>query len=97
MATNIIKEQVYSSARLVRFLIPVMSQINAQALATRFHDDRHIQRIKKRCNKFRILIMGRANAGKTTILRQTCNTTDDPEIYDAEGGKVRMSKHSDPR
>ena len=31
--------------------------------------------------KFRVLIMGRANAGKTTILQRVCNTTDSPKIY----------------
>ncbi|KIN97987.1 hypothetical protein M404DRAFT_158673, partial [Pisolithus tinctorius Marx 270] len=37
---------------------------------------------------FRILIMGRANAGKTTILQRVCNTTDKPEIFNGEGEKV---------
>ncbi|KAI6103978.1 GTP-binding protein [Pisolithus croceorrhizus] len=37
--------------------------------------------------RFRILIIGRANAGKTTILQRLCNTTDQPEIYDSEGKK----------
>ena len=31
--------------------------------------------------KFRVLIIGRANAGKTTILQRVCKTTDPPEIY----------------
>ena len=31
--------------------------------------------------RFRILIIGRANAGKTTILQRVCDTTDSPEIY----------------
>ncbi|KAI6116688.1 hypothetical protein EV401DRAFT_1864530 [Pisolithus croceorrhizus] len=38
--------------------------------------------------RFRILVMGRANAGKTTILQRVCNTTDNPEIFDGEGNKV---------
>ncbi|KIO00503.1 hypothetical protein M404DRAFT_152677 [Pisolithus tinctorius Marx 270] len=33
--------------------------------------------------------MGRANAGKTTILQRVCNTTDQPEIFDGKGKKVR--------
>ncbi|KAI5988298.1 hypothetical protein F5J12DRAFT_728156 [Pisolithus orientalis] len=37
---------------------------------------------------FRILVMGRANAGKTTILQRVCNTTDQPEIFDGNGVKV---------
>ncbi|KAG6327883.1 hypothetical protein ID866_11206, partial [Astraeus odoratus] len=32
--------------------------------------------------------MGRANAGKTTILQRVCNTTEDPEIFDGNGNKV---------
>jgi hypothetical protein len=31
--------------------------------------------------KFRVLIIGRANAGKTTILQRVCNTTESPVIY----------------
>ncbi|KAG2058359.1 hypothetical protein BDR06DRAFT_980548 [Suillus hirtellus] len=45
------------------------------------------QDIRKRIGRFRVLIMGRANAGKTTILQKVCNTTDRPEIYDAKGHK----------
>ncbi|KAI6012773.1 hypothetical protein F5J12DRAFT_912106 [Pisolithus orientalis] len=44
----------------------------------------HVDRI----HRFRILVMGRANAGKTTILQRVCNTTDQPEIFNAEGQKV---------
>ncbi|KAG2130803.1 uncharacterized protein EDB93DRAFT_1108312, partial [Suillus bovinus] len=32
--------------------------------------------------------MGRANAGKTSILHKVCNTTDKPEIYDTKGHKT---------
>ncbi|KAI6097635.1 hypothetical protein EDD16DRAFT_1770222 [Pisolithus croceorrhizus] len=35
--------------------------------------------------------MGRANAGKTTILQRVCNTTDQPEIFNGKGEKVCMS------
>ncbi|KAH9051503.1 hypothetical protein EDB87DRAFT_1571542 [Lactarius vividus] len=31
--------------------------------------------------KFRVLIIGRANAGKTSILQRVCETTDSPIIY----------------
>ncbi|KAF8256966.1 hypothetical protein EI94DRAFT_1819544 [Lactarius quietus] len=31
--------------------------------------------------KFRVLIIGRANAGKTTILQRVCDTTESPTIY----------------
>ena len=31
--------------------------------------------------QFRVLVLGRANAGKTTILRRVCDTTESPKIY----------------
>ncbi|KAF8263080.1 hypothetical protein EI94DRAFT_1466012, partial [Lactarius quietus] len=39
---------------------------------------------------FQVLIVGRANAGKTTILQQVCETMESPIIY--RGGKER-SRH----
>ncbi|KAL4066359.1 hypothetical protein V8B97DRAFT_2025504 [Scleroderma yunnanense] len=41
-----------------------------------------------RIGRFRILVMGRANAGKTTILQRVCNTTDLPEVFDGKGNKI---------
>jgi septin family protein len=52
------------------------------------------QRLRNKFGRFRILIVGRANAGKTTILQKVCNTTDDPEIYDTKGKKVRAMIYS---
>jgi GTPase SAR1 family protein len=46
-------------------------------------------KLRKRFERFRILIIGRANAGKTTILRRVCKTREDPEIYNSAGEKVR--------
>jgi GTP-binding protein EngB required for normal cell division len=46
------------------------------------------QDLRERIGRFRVLIVGRANAGKTTILQKVCNTTDDPEIYDTKGKKI---------
>ncbi|KAG5651691.1 hypothetical protein H0H81_007803 [Sphagnurus paluster] len=34
--------------------------------------------------RFRILVIGRANAGKTTLLKRVCNTTEEPSIYDKD-------------
>ncbi|KAI6155920.1 hypothetical protein BKA82DRAFT_998898 [Pisolithus tinctorius] len=39
-----------------------------------------------RIDRFRVLVMGRANAGKTTILQRVCNTTGQPEIFN--GGEM---------
>ncbi|KAG2748045.1 hypothetical protein P692DRAFT_20835426 [Suillus brevipes Sb2] len=44
--------------------------------------------LRKMIGRFRVLIIGRANAGKTTILQKVCNTTDDPEIYNTKGEKI---------
>ena len=38
--------------------------------------------------RFRVLIIGRANAGKTTILQQVCNTTEQPKIFSRDGHEV---------
>ncbi|KAJ7194943.1 hypothetical protein GGX14DRAFT_677706 [Mycena pura] len=43
--------------------------------------------IRSKCPHFRILIIGRANAGKTTILKRVCNSVKGPEIYDVNGKK----------
>lgn len=45
-------------------------------------------KLRERTGRFRVLIVGRANAGKTTILKKICNTTDDPEIFNSDGEKV---------
>ncbi|KAG2740325.1 hypothetical protein P692DRAFT_20753445 [Suillus brevipes Sb2] len=46
--------------------------------------------LRKFFERFRILIIGRANAGKTTILQRVCKTQKDPDIYDSAGKKVRI-------
>ncbi|KAJ8593996.1 GTP-binding protein [Rhizopogon salebrosus TDB-379] len=46
------------------------------------------QDIREKFGRFRILVVGRANAGKTTLLQRICNTTEKPEIFDREGNKV---------
>jgi len=41
--------------------------------------------------KFRVLIIGRANAGKTSILQRVCDTTESPVIYRKSGwGSTRV-------
>ncbi|KAJ6484717.1 hypothetical protein C8R45DRAFT_999099 [Mycena sanguinolenta] len=44
--------------------------------------------VRSKISHFRILIIGRANAGKTTILKKVCNSVEDPEIYDTKGTKL---------
>jgi GTPase SAR1 family protein len=48
-------------------------------------------KIKQRIGRFRILVIGRANAGKTTILQRVCNTRENPEIFNSAGEKVGTS------
>ena len=48
--------------------------------------------LMKKFGRFRVLIIGRANAGKTTVLQQVCNSTEDPEIYNDKGKKVWFTK-----
>ena len=38
--------------------------------------------------KFRVLIIGRANAGKTSILKRVCGTTESPVSVDFSGTRV---------
>jgi septin family protein len=47
--------------------------------------------IRRLCPQFRILVIGKANAGKTTILRKVCKAKADakPVIRDAEGREVK--------
>ncbi|KAH9054698.1 hypothetical protein EDB87DRAFT_1568175 [Lactarius vividus] len=47
-------------------------------------DTRQPRRIQIPTIRFRVLIIGRANAGKTTILQRVCDTTRSPIIYRGE-------------
>ena len=37
--------------------------------------------------KFRVLVVGRGSAGKTSILQRVCETTESPKIYRTSGGR----------
>jgi len=39
--------------------------------------------------QFRVLIIGKANAGKTSILQRVCDTTESPEIYSVDSSGAR--------
>ena len=49
--------------------------------------------LRSKCRHFRILVIGRANSGKTTLLKKVCNSVEDPEIFDPSGKKVRATYH----
>jgi hypothetical protein len=44
--------------------------------------------------KFRVLIIGRANAGKTSVLQRVCETTESPVIYSVNSSGVREQVRS---
>jgi GTPase SAR1 family protein len=44
--------------------------------------------LRSQCGHFRILVIGRANAGKTTLLKKVCNSIEDPEIFSPYDEKV---------
>ena len=54
--------------------------------------DRDPYDLRAKYTRFRILVIGRANAGKTTLLQRVCDTTEDPCIYD-ENNKNVVSVH----
>jgi len=47
--------------------------------------------------KFRVLIIGRANAGKTSILQRVCDTTESPVAYRIVEGRREQVGDSAPR
>ena len=56
--------------------------------------DEEIQNARAKFSRFRVLVIGRANAGKTTILKRLCNTTGEPMIFSPTGEKVRHGESS---
>ena len=53
--------------------------------------------LRSKCRHFRILVIGRANSGKTTLLKKVCNSVEDPEIFTPSGKKVRGSYYLQTR
>src|SRR5882762_9955227 len=48
--------------------------------------------LRSKCDRFRVLIIGNANAGKTTILQKVCNANGrQHEVFDSAGQKVRIT------
>ncbi|KAG1738212.1 hypothetical protein EDB19DRAFT_905663 [Suillus lakei] len=45
-------------------------------------------KIREKIGRFRILVIGRVNTGKTTILQRVCNTRENTEIYNSTGEKI---------
>ncbi|KAI6037902.1 hypothetical protein EDC04DRAFT_3064009 [Pisolithus marmoratus] len=80
---------------------PVPAQIEATPQATTTTgpayrlDSKMADEYLKKIKRFRILVMGRANAGKTTIIQRVCNSTDMPEIFGGNGNKYFQRGYHD--
>ncbi|KAH9052676.1 hypothetical protein EDB87DRAFT_1656176, partial [Lactarius vividus] len=48
----------------------------------------HAKTVREVTYDFTLLVIGRANAGKTTLLKRVCNTTDEPCIYDEKSNSL---------
>ena len=44
--------------------------------------------IREKYRQFRILVIGCANAGKTTLLKRVCNTNEEPCIYNKKNNEL---------
>ena len=66
-----------------------LSGIEFQEAEDMERQQRRAENVRRLSKRFRVLIIGRANAGKTTILQRVCNTTEQPKIFNREGHEVR--------
>ena len=77
---------------------PTTPSLSAPTVAARPIDPEEAAKLRAKYSRFCILVIGRANAGKTTLLKRVCNTTEDPCIYDKDKNLVRnrliMGSHS---
>ena len=71
--------------RSIRLDQPFLLLFYSIALIVPMEDKQTYHRAQK--IPFRVLIIGRANAGKTTILQSVCETTESPVIYRRKGWK----------
>jgi GTPase SAR1 family protein len=46
--------------------------------------------VRQKDGAFRVLVMGRANAGKTTLLKKICFNIENSEIFSPSGEKVLL-------
>ena len=65
-----------------------LSNVESQGAEDIERQQRRARNLRNYTKHFRVLIIGRANAGKTTILQRLCNTTEQPKIYNREGHEV---------
>jgi GTPase SAR1 family protein len=53
-------------------------------------DPEEAAKLRARYTHFRVLVIGRANAGKTTLLKRVCNTKEDP-VYSKVKHRLRLN------
>ena len=64
-----------------------LSNVESQGAEDMARQQRRVRNLRNRV-RFRVLIIGRANAGKTTILQRVCNTTEQLKIFSRDGHEV---------
>ena len=69
------------------------SQSTPTAVVASPPDLKEAAKLRARYSHFRILVIGRANAGKTTLLKRVCNTKEDP-VYSEVRYPLRLIPHS---
>jgi hypothetical protein len=74
-------------------LVPVFHQWLKNLSTAPYDMPLSAQDARNKIRRFRILVVGRANAGKTTLLQKVCNTIEMPEIFDGKGNKVNPTFH----
>jgi tRNA U34 5-carboxymethylaminomethyl modifying GTPase MnmE/TrmE len=65
---------------------------NRPAEASTHDEEADISEFRKMCPQFRVLIVGRANSGKTTILKKMCDAAaeEKPIVRDKSGTQVMV-------
>jgi GTPase SAR1 family protein len=61
----------------------------APTVSTITTDPEEAAKLRAKYTHFRILVIGRANAGKTTLLKRVCNTNEDP-VYSKVRYQLRL-------
>ena len=61
----------------------------APTVSTITTDPEEAAKLRAKYTHFRILVIGRANAGKTTLLKRVCNTKEDP-VYSKVRHHLRL-------
>ena len=86
------RQKMLTSEVLISF-VWILNAISISKTRLAQHVDLERQRIRaenlrRNTQHFRVLVIGRANAGKTTILQRVCNTTEQPKIFDPQRRQV---------